>query len=244
MTRSVLFDTETTGLEPHSGHRIIEVAAVELVNDLPTGKHFHALLDPEREVPDDATRVHGLSTSHLAGKPRFGEVVTELLSFLGDDTLVAHNAPFDLAFLNAELGLLGLPLIDPVRMIDTLVLAKARFPGLPNSLDALCRRFSIDLTARYDLQRRAGLSASGQRLCRAYGRSSARFFSGHRSGGGSAYHLYSFGCEGGAPDHTFDYRESCACGTGRTTEGADLGSDILSQALVNQAGIRPRQRPC
>jgi len=148
MTRSVLFDTETTGLEPHLGHRIIEIAAVELLNDLPTGKHFHALIDPEREIPTDATRVHGLTIAHLVGKPRFRGVVEELLAFFGDDPLVAHNAPFDFAFLNREFGLLGLPSLDPTRMIDTLMMAKARFPGLPNSLDSLCRRLSIDLTAR------------------------------------------------------------------------------------------------
>ena len=148
MSRSVLFDTETTGLEPHLGHRVIEIAALELLNDLPTGQHFHTLIDPERDVPDDATRIHGFSRAHLTGKPRFAEIVDELLGFFGDDPLVAHNAPFDFGFLNAELALLGLPTLVPARMVDTLALAKARFPGMPNSLDALCRRFAIDLSAR------------------------------------------------------------------------------------------------
>lgn len=148
MTRTVLFDTETTGLEPHLGHRVIEVAALELLNDLPTDRHFHALIDPEREISYEATRVHGITAEQVAGKPRFANIAAPLLDFLGDCTLVAHNAEFDFAFLNAELRLLGLPPLEPSRMIDTLALAKARFPGLPNSLDALCRRFSIDLSGR------------------------------------------------------------------------------------------------
>lgn len=148
MTRTVLFDTETTGLEPHLGHRVIEVAALELLNDLPTDRHFHALIDPEREISYEAERVHGITNGQVAGKPRFADIVARLLDFLGDSTLVAHNAEFDFAFLNTELHLLGLPPLEPSRMIDTLALAKARFPGLPNSLDALCRRFSIDLSGR------------------------------------------------------------------------------------------------
>jgi DNA polymerase-3 subunit epsilon len=148
MSRAVLFDTETTGLEPQLGHRVIEVAALELLNDLPTGRHFHALIHPEREIPEDATRIHGFTLADLAGKPHFGEVVDELLEFFGDDDLIAHNAPFDFAFLDAEFGRIGRPPLSATRMIDTLTLAKARFPGMPNSLDALCRRFAIDLSAR------------------------------------------------------------------------------------------------
>ncbi len=148
MTRSVLFDTETTGLEPGLGHRVIEVAALELVNDLPTGRSFHRLINPERDIPEDASRIHGLTIGHLRGKPRFAEIVRDLLEFFGDDNLVAHNAPFDFAFLDAELALLSQPSLVPARMVDTLAMAKARFPGLPNSLDALCRRFGIDLSAR------------------------------------------------------------------------------------------------
>jgi DNA polymerase-3 subunit epsilon len=148
VTRTVLFDTETTGLEPELGHRVIEVAALELLNDLPTGRHFHALVDPERDVPDDATRIHGFTLADLAGKPRFAEIADELLAFLGDGMLIAHNAPFDFAFLDAEFARVGLPALAATRMIDTLALAKKRFPGMPNSLDALCRRFAIDLSAR------------------------------------------------------------------------------------------------
>jgi DNA polymerase-3 subunit epsilon len=148
MTRAVLFDTETTGLDPQAGDRVIEVAAVELVNDMPTGRHYHTLLDPERDVPDEVVRVHGISALHLRGKPRFAEIVTELLEFLGEGRLIAHNAAFDFAFLDAEFARLDLPRLDPARMLCTLELARAKFPGMPNSLDALCRRFGIDLSAR------------------------------------------------------------------------------------------------
>jgi DNA polymerase-3 subunit epsilon len=148
MTRSVLFDTETTGINPLAGDRIIEIAALELVRDLPTGRTFHRLIDPERDVPEEATRVHGYTRGDLIGKPRFADIIDDFLAFIGDDPLVAHNASFDFAFLNAECARLRLPSIDEMRMVDTLALARARFPGLPNSLDALCRRFSIDLSER------------------------------------------------------------------------------------------------
>ena len=148
MSRSVLFDTETTGLDPRGGDRVIEVACLELVRDLPTGRHFHALIDPERDVPADAVRVHGITAAQLQGKPRFAELVPALLDFLGDGPLIAHNAPFDFSFLDSEFARLGLPALAPARMIDTLALARSRFPGLPNSLDALCRRFGIDLSER------------------------------------------------------------------------------------------------
>jgi DNA polymerase-3 subunit epsilon len=148
MSRSVLFDTETTGLDPAQGDRVIEVAVLELVNDLPTGRHFHHLIDPERDVPEEATRIHGFSRADLMGKPRFAEIADDLVDFLGDGKLVAHNAPFDFGFLNAEFARLDLPPLDPTRMIDTLAMARGRFPGMPNSLDALCRRFEIDLSAR------------------------------------------------------------------------------------------------
>ena len=146
--RSVVFDTETTGLDPLSGDRVIEVACLELYRDVPTGRSFHALIDPERDVPEDATRVHGMTRADLLGKPRFAEIVDDLLAFLGADQLIAHNAPFDFGFLNAEFSRLGLPSLDHGRMVDTLALAKTRYPGLPNSLDALCRRFGIDLSER------------------------------------------------------------------------------------------------
>lgn len=148
MIRSVLLDTETTGLEPEFGHRVIEIAAVELLNGLPTGHQFHTLVDPGRDVPADATRVHGLTEAHLRGKPSFEVIAAEFLAFLGESELIAHNAPFDHGFLNAELTRIGRDRLDPSRMVDTLAIAQSRFPGLPNSLDALCRRFGIDLSAR------------------------------------------------------------------------------------------------
>ena len=146
--RSVLFDTETTGLDPLTGDRVIEVACVELVRDLPTGQVFHRLIDPLRDIPPEASRVHGMTRADLVGKPRFEEVAGELLAFMGDSPLIAHNAPFDFGFLDAEFARAGLPALDRGRMVDTLALAKKRFPGLPNSLDALCRRFEIDLSQR------------------------------------------------------------------------------------------------
>jgi DNA polymerase-3 subunit epsilon len=145
----VLFDTETTGLAPKDGHRIIEVAALELINDLPTGVTFHHLIHPERDIPEDASRIHGMTLEHLRDKPVFKVIAEELIAFLGaDEMLVAHNAPFDFGFLNAEFARLGHPPLPLSRMVDTLALAKARFPGMPNSLDALCRRFGIDLSER------------------------------------------------------------------------------------------------
>jgi DNA polymerase-3 subunit epsilon len=146
--RSVLFDTETTGVDPLTGDRIIEIAALELMRDLPTGRIYHCVIDPERDVPEEATRVHGFTRAHLMGKPKFAEIVDDFLAFLGDAPLVAHNAAFDFGFVNAELSRLRLPSLAAERMIDTLALARAKFPGLPNSLDALCRRFDIDLSAR------------------------------------------------------------------------------------------------
>jgi DNA polymerase-3 subunit epsilon len=149
MTRSVLFDTETTGLDPRDGHRIIEFAALELFNELPTGRQLHHLIHPERDIPEDAARIHGITLEHLRDKPVFKLVAEEVIAFMGpDEMLVAHNAPFDFGFLNAEFGRHGHPPLPVTRMVDTLAMAKTRFPGMPNSLDALCRRFGIDLSER------------------------------------------------------------------------------------------------
>ncbi len=148
MTRAVLFDTETTGLDPLSGDRVIEIAALELEGDLPTGRSFHRLIHPERDIPDEVVRIHGITLDHVREAPKFVELVEELLEFLGDGPLIAHNAAFDFGFLDAEFARAGHPALDRARMIDTLVLAKQRFPGMPNSLDALCRRFAIDLSER------------------------------------------------------------------------------------------------
>ncbi len=148
MRRAVLFDTETTGLDPRTGDRVIEIAAVELIDDLPTGRHYHVLLDPERDVPEEASRVHGYTRAHLVEQPKFAAVVDDFLAFVGEDPLVAHNAPFDFGFLDAEMARLELPPLERARMVDTLELARERFPGLPNSLDSLCRRYGIDLSER------------------------------------------------------------------------------------------------
>jgi DNA polymerase III subunit epsilon len=154
--REVVLDTETTGLEPNDGHRIIEIGAVELFNHVPTGRVFHTYVNPGRGIPAEALRVHGLSAAFLAGQPPFAEVVDEFLAFLDHDgeashaaRLVIHNAEFDIAFLNMELRLLMRPPLDGGRsIVNTLQIARQRFPGAPNSLDALCRRFNVDGSAR------------------------------------------------------------------------------------------------
>lgn len=148
MKRSILFDTETTGLDPATGDRVIEVAALELVDDLPTGEFYHVLIDPERDIPEEASRIHGIKREDLIGKPKFAAVADGFLAFVGEDPLIAHNARFDFNFMNAELKACQRPILSSTRMVDTLEMAKKRFPGLPNSLDALCRRFDIDLSAR------------------------------------------------------------------------------------------------
>lgn len=146
--RSILFDTETTGVNPDAGDRIIEIAAIELMNDLPTDQFYHVLIHPERDIPVEATRIHGFTLDDLQGKPKFKEIADGFLEFIRDDPLVAHNAPFDFRFVNAELKRINRPLLSMDRMIDTLQIARAQYPSSPNSLDALCRRFSIDLSER------------------------------------------------------------------------------------------------
>jgi len=150
MAREIILDVETTGLDPRSGHRVIELACVELVDFMPTGAHFHQLIHPERDIDPDAERVHGISLAQLEGKPRFGEpqVVDAFLAFVGEASLIAHNAPFDRGFINWELGLTGNREIPETRWIDTLPMARRRFPGAYNSLDALCKRFRISLADR------------------------------------------------------------------------------------------------
>jgi DNA polymerase-3 subunit epsilon len=146
--REIVLDTETTGLDPYSGHRVVEIGCIELVNRIPTGLTYHAYLNPERDMPRDAEAVHGLSIQFLADKPRFAEVAEELLAFLGDAMLVIHNAGFDLAFLNSELERIGRPLLTRERSVDTLTLARRRHPGGPNRLDDLCVRYGIDNSRR------------------------------------------------------------------------------------------------
>jgi DNA polymerase-3 subunit epsilon len=150
MAREIVLDTETTGFDPKTGDRLVEVAALEIDQFLPTGRSFHVYIDPCRDMPADAERVHGLSAAFLRGKPRFEapEVVDAFLEFVGESPIIAHNAGFDRGFLNWELANCGRPELPERRWIDTLALAKQRFPGMHNSLDALCKRFRISLSER------------------------------------------------------------------------------------------------
>ena len=150
MAREIVLDTETTGLDPRSGHRLVEIACVELEDFLPTGRSFHRYVHPEREIDPEAERVHGLSLAFLSDKPRFAEaeVCEALLAFIGEAAVVAHNAPFDRGFINHELERAGRSGLPEPRWVDTLPLAQKRFPGAHNSLDALCKRFKISLAER------------------------------------------------------------------------------------------------
>ena len=145
--REIVFDTETTGLDPASGDRVIEIACVELFNLMPTGREFHAYFNPQRDVPEASIAIHGLTESFLADKPLFADSIDDLLAFFGDARLVAHNAEFDMKFLQAEWKAASRPPLG-VDVVDTLPLARRKFPGSPASLDALCRRFAIDLSGR------------------------------------------------------------------------------------------------
>jgi DNA polymerase III subunit epsilon len=146
--REIILDTETTGMDPYSGHRIIEIGCIEMISRARTGKFFHTYLNPERDVPIEAERVHGISTQFLLDKPVFSEKVDQFLEFVGDARLVIHNASFDMRFLNAELEKCGFAPIAFERATDTVLMARKKFPGSPANLDALCKRFSIDLSAR------------------------------------------------------------------------------------------------
>jgi DNA polymerase III subunit epsilon len=148
MLREIVFDTETTGLDAANGDRLIEIGCIEIVNRIATGREFHRYLNPDRQVHPDAAAVHGITDEFLRDKPRFAEVVDELLAFIGDAPLVAHNGTFDLGFINAELGRLSRPPLPPSRIVDTLALARRRHPAGPNTLDALCKRYGIDLSQR------------------------------------------------------------------------------------------------
>lgn len=148
MLREIVLDTETTGLDPNKGDRLIEVGCIELVNRIPTGREFHRFINPERDVPAEAQAVHGISTEFLKDKPLFADVVEDLVGFIASDTLVIHNASFDVGFLNAELGRLNRSLITMDRVIDTLQLARRKHPAGPNNLDALCKRYGIDNSKR------------------------------------------------------------------------------------------------
>ncbi|HEX4294336.1 MAG TPA: DNA polymerase III subunit epsilon [Rhizomicrobium sp.] len=146
--REIVLDTETTGLDPDSGHRVIEIGCVELVDHFPTGKSFQRYLNPERDMPPDAQRIHGISSEFLSDKPLFSHIAEEFLEFIADAPLVIHNASFDLKFLNAELARVSRKPLSNARAIDTVDIAKSKYPGSRYSLDELCRRFSIDLSGR------------------------------------------------------------------------------------------------
>ena len=146
--REIIFDTETTGLDPATGDRMVEIGCIEMVNRVATGETFHAYYNPERDMPPEAEAVHGLSATFLADKPLFRDNVSDLLSFIGDSPLVAHNAQFDFGFLNHELGACGLDAIGIDRMVDTLAIARRRHPGAKHSLDALCSRYGVDRSHR------------------------------------------------------------------------------------------------
>jgi DNA polymerase-3 subunit epsilon len=146
--REIVLDTETTGLDPFDGHRVVEIGCIELINCIPTGRVWHCHLNPEREVPYQAFEVHGLSTEFLRDKPRFAELADDMLTFIEGAMLVMHNAAFDFGFLNAELDRLARPLLRWDQVVDTLALARRRHPGAPCSLDALCKRYGIDLSER------------------------------------------------------------------------------------------------
>lgn len=146
--REIVLDTETTGLDPRDGHKVVEIGGVELINHLPTGEVFHVYMNPERPMPAEAFAIHGLSDDFLADKPTFAEIADGFLEFVSDAALVIHNATFDMRFLNAELAAVGRPLLPDEQAIDTLDIAKRKHPGGSNSLDALCRRYGIDNSNR------------------------------------------------------------------------------------------------
>lgn len=151
MKRQIVLDTETTGLEPQEGHRIIEIGGVELIDRKPTGRHFHKYINPDREIDDGALEVHGITQAFLRDKPRFSEIADELVEFLRDSELVIHNAPFDVSFLDYEFSQIsgcGQRIDDLCKVTDSLALARHKHPGQKNSLDALCRRYGVDNTAR------------------------------------------------------------------------------------------------
>lgn len=148
MIREIVLDTETTGMDPVKGDKLVEIGCVELENHLQTGRHYHVYINPERPIPPEATAVHGITDDFVKDKPTFGEVVGDFLDFIGDAKLIIHNAEFDMKFLNAELKTFGFPSLDNRRVLDTLKVAREKFPGSPANLDALCRRFGIDNSNR------------------------------------------------------------------------------------------------
>lgn len=163
--REVALDTETTGIEPEAGHRLVEIGAVEMLNHIPTGLTYHQYINPDRSVPKEAYEIHGLDNAFLSDKPRFVDIADDLLEFLGDSGLVIHNAVFDMGFINAELRWIDRPQLADREIVDTLAIARRKFPGSPASLDALCRRFGIDNSAR---TRRHGALLDSEILAEVY----------------------------------------------------------------------------
>ncbi len=146
--RELCLDTETTGLDPKDGHRIIEIGCIEIINKVRTGKSFHTYINPERDVPDEAFKIHGIATDFLKDKPKFSDIVNDFITFIGESKLVIHNASFDMKFINHHLRDCNLEIIERSNVIDSLEIARHKFPGAGNSLDALCKRFGVDLSRR------------------------------------------------------------------------------------------------
>lgn len=146
--REIVLDTETTGMDPEEGDRLVEIGAIEVVNQVPTGRTYHQYINPEREIPADAVAVHGITNEKVKDEPVFSEIYADMIEFIGDGIIVAHNAEFDMKFINHELKTVGHPPYSKKQVVDSLALARAKFPGSPASLDALCRRFDIDLSER------------------------------------------------------------------------------------------------
>lgn len=147
INREICFDTETTGLDPFTGDRLLEIGCIELINNKRTGNYFHEIINPERDIPEDAVRIHGISNDKVVGKPIFKDIIDKFIEFVADSPLIAHNAPFDMKFLHYEFELLGYKKLENT-VIDSLLLAKEKFPGQKNNLDALCKRFNVDASAR------------------------------------------------------------------------------------------------
>ena len=147
INREICFDTETTGLDPFTGDRLLEIGCIELINNKRTGNYFHEIINPERDIPEDAVRIHGISNDKVVGKPIFKDIIDKFIEFVADSPLIAHNAPFDMKFLHHEFELLGYKKLENT-VIDSLLLAKEKFPGQKNNLDALCKRFNVDASAR------------------------------------------------------------------------------------------------
>jgi DNA polymerase III epsilon subunit family exonuclease len=237
MAREIVLDTETTGFKPEEGHRVIEIAAIEIVNLMPTGKHFRTLLNPERDIPADATRIHGFSNADVETAPLFAAMAPKLLEFLGDAPIIAHNAPFDFGFLDAELALAGLPPLDRARMIDTVPMARARFPGMPNSLDALCRRYGIDLSEHH-AQRAARRAAAGAGVSGAARGATAGLGPRH------CERRPAVGDRGAArADAATDHRAAGACRRARGVPGQAQGADLEARRVASTATTPAAARP-